>query len=117
MAESVGSQLSMESLLANDSVSSALAEDRAEALPLRETPTATQPMLQSYLKLKEQYPEHLLLYQVGDFFEIFFRDAEEASQILQIRLTSRSKDETNPVPMCGVPIHAIDNYLPNVGQE
>lgn len=72
------------------------------------------PMLQHYLQVKAQYPEHLVLYQVGDFYEVFFDDARVVSETVQIRLTSRDKDQTDPVPMCGVPIHALENYLPKI---
>lgn len=78
------------------------------------TSTSMAPMLKHYLELKRQYPEHLLLYQVGDFYELFFDDAVTASNVLSIRLTSRSKDESRAVPMAGVPIHALENYLPKL---
>lgn len=81
--------------------------------PLAETRELA-PMLQYHLDLKRQYPEHLLLFQVGDFYEIFFDDAPKAADTLSIRLTSRNKDEPDPIPMCGFPIHAIDNYLPRL---
>ncbi len=69
------------------------------------------PMLKQYLEVKESYKEHLLFFQVGDFYEVFFEDAPIVADCLQIRLTSRDKNKENPIPMCGVPIHAIDNYL------
>ena len=72
------------------------------------------PMLKSYTEMKTRYPEHLLLFQVGDFYEIFFEDARIAADALSIRLTSRDKDQVDPIPMCGVPIHALDNYLPRL---
>ena len=72
------------------------------------------PMLKQYVETKKSYPEHLLLFQVGDFYEVFFEDAITVSDCLQIRLTSRDKNKENPIPMCGVPIHAIDNYLPRL---
>ena len=72
------------------------------------------PMLKQYVETKKSYPEHLLLFQVGDFYEVFFEDAITVSDCLQIRLTSRDKNKENPIPMCGVPIHAIDNYLPKL---
>ena len=75
------------------------------------------PMMRNYLELKKRYPEHILLFQVGDFYEIFFEDARIVSETLGIRLTSRSKEQPNPIPMCGVPIHAIDNYIPRLLQE
>lgn len=76
--------------------------------------TEEPPMLRHYKELKVQYPEHLLLYQVGDFYEVFYGDASIVADVLNIRLTSRNKEQPNPVPMCGVPIHAIDNYLPKL---
>ena len=72
------------------------------------------PMLRHYLEVKKRYPEHVLLYQVGDFYELFFDDARAASEALSIRLTSRDKDAADPIPMCGVPIHALENYLPRL---
>ncbi len=70
------------------------------------------PMLRQYLEIKEQYPDTILFYRMGDFYEMFFDDAVTAAKILNITLTSRSaKDEENRVPMCGIPYHAISNYL------
>jgi DNA mismatch repair protein MutS len=70
------------------------------------------PMLRQYLEIKEQYPDTILFYRMGDFYEMFFEDAVTASRVLGITLTSRSgKDEDNKVPMCGVPYHAVSNYL------
>lgn len=73
-----------------------------------------QPMLAQYVGYKKKYPQYLLLFQVGDFYELFFDDAKQAAQVLNIRLTSRDKNRPHPVPMCGVPIHAIDNYIPRL---
>ncbi|MDD2943072.1 MAG: DNA mismatch repair protein MutS [bacterium] len=72
------------------------------------------PMLRQYLKLKARYPEHSLFFQVGDFYEVFFEDAPIVASVLDIRLTSRNKGDENAIPMCGIPIHAIDNYLPRM---
>ncbi len=70
------------------------------------------PMLQQYLEIKKEYPDAILFYRMGDFYEMFFEDAELASSVLGIALTSRSsKDEDNRVPMCGVPYHALTAYL------
>ena len=77
-------------------------------------PSNLAPMLKQYVEMKKSYPEHLLLFQVGDFYEVFFEDAITVADSLQIRLTSRDKNKENPIPMCGVPIHAIDNYLPRL---
>ncbi|MCB0344970.1 MAG: DNA mismatch repair protein MutS [Bdellovibrionales bacterium] len=72
------------------------------------------PMLKQYVDYKRKYPEHLLLFQVGDFYEVFFSDSVTVAAALNIRLTSRDKTSDNPIPMCGVPIHALDNYLPKL---
>ncbi|NQS71666.1 MAG: hypothetical protein HQQ73_05875, partial [Desulfobulbaceae bacterium] len=70
------------------------------------------PMLRQYLEIKEEYPDAILFYRMGDFYEMFFEDAEIAATVLGIALTSRSsKDEDHKVPMCGVPYHALSTYL------
>jgi len=94
--------------------SPALAESAPPLPPPVSETRELAPMLQYYVELKRKYPEHLLLFQVGDFYEIFFEDAPKASDTLNIRLTSRNKDEPDPIPMCGFPIHAMDNYLPRL---
>jgi len=67
--------------------------------------------MQQYLRIKAQHPNELLFYRMGDFYELFFDDAKTASELLDITLTARGKKEGNPIPMCGVPFHAADNYL------
>ena len=67
------------------------------------------PMLQQYYSFKEQYPDCLLFFRMGDFFEMFFEDAVMAAPILDITLTSRSKEQN--IPMCGVPVHAAEVYI------
>ena len=74
------------------------------------TPKLT-PMLEQYLRIKEEYPDALLFYRMGDFYELFFEDAEKAARELQIALTSRNPNAEHPVPMCGVPHHAKNEYL------
>ena len=69
------------------------------------------PMLEQYLAIKSQHPDALLFYRMGDFYEMFFEDAETASRALEITLTSRNKNDPNPVPMCGVPFRAVQGYL------
>ena len=79
-----------------------------------ETPPAAgrlTPMMVQYLGFKEQFPDALLFYRMGDFYELFFDDAREAAELLDITLTSRGKSGGEPIPMCGVPFHAVDNYL------
>ena len=69
------------------------------------------PMLRQYLDLKKQYPGTLLLFRLGDFYELFNEDAIIGSKALEITLTARQKNSPNPIPMCGVPHHAAGNYI------
>ncbi|MGC1829433.1 MAG: DNA mismatch repair protein MutS [Candidatus Acidiferrales bacterium] len=71
----------------------------------------TTPLMQQYHAAKKQHPAALLLFRLGDFYELFFDDAVVASRILQITLTARNKERGKPVPMCGVPYHAAENYI------
>lgn len=71
----------------------------------------TTPMMQQYLQIKAQYPDAFLFYRVGDFYELFFDDAIEAARLLELTLTSRNKNSEEPIPMCGVPYHAVDGYI------
>jgi DNA mismatch repair protein MutS len=68
-------------------------------------------MLKQYLSIKEQYPDAILFYRMGDFYEMFFEDAHVASPILEITLTSRNKNDESPVPMCGFPHRAARGYI------
>ncbi len=78
------------------------------------TPNELTPAMRQYLEAKAQVPDALLLFRMGDFYEVFFEDAVEASQLLEIALTSRDKTSENPVPMCGVPYHALNTYVPKL---
>lgn len=69
------------------------------------------PMLEQYLRFKEEHPGALLFYRMGDFYEMFFEDAVTAARELQLTLTSRNPEAASPVPMCGVPHHAVEGYL------
>ncbi|WP_300338716.1 DNA mismatch repair protein MutS [Accumulibacter sp.] len=69
------------------------------------------PMMQQYLRIKEQHPGLLLFYRMGDFYELFFDDAEKAARLLGITLTSRGQSAGQPVRMAGVPYHAVEQYL------
>ncbi len=71
----------------------------------------TTPLIQQYLEIKVDYPDTLLFFQVGDFYELFFEDAKQAAAFLGIALTARGKNKGEPIPLCGVPLHAIDHYL------
>ena len=69
------------------------------------------PMMQQFLRIKAEHQNVLLFYRMGDFYELFFDDARKASEILDITLTARGKSGGDPIPMCGIPYHAADNYL------
>ena len=73
--------------------------------------TPQTPMMAQYHALKAQAGDCLLFYRMGDFFELFFDDARTAAQVLDIALTSRGEHDGAPIPMCGVPVHAAENYL------
>ncbi|MCB1954560.1 MAG: DNA mismatch repair protein MutS, partial [Rhodocyclaceae bacterium] len=68
-------------------------------------------MMQQYLRLKAQYPDLLLFYRMGDFYELFFEDAERAAKLLDITLTTRGNSGGQPIRMAGVPFHAVEQYL------
>lgn len=69
------------------------------------------PMMQQYLQIKAEHPEHILFYRMGDFYELFFEDAKRVAPLLDLTLTHRGQSAGKPLPMAGVPFHAIDNYL------
>ena len=69
------------------------------------------PMMQQYLEIKAKYPDAVLFYRMGDFYEMFMEDAQDASRILEIALTSRDRQSDAQIPMCGVPYHAAEGYI------
>ncbi|PCI23509.1 MAG: DNA mismatch repair protein MutS [SAR324 cluster bacterium] len=69
------------------------------------------PMMQQFYQIKQQHPDTILFYRMGDFYEMFGEDAVIASKILQIQLTTRNKNKGNETPMCGIPLHAYEQYL------
>ena len=69
------------------------------------------PGMQQYLDIKKSYPDAFLLFRMGDFYELFYEDATNAAQILEISLTSRNKNAENPIPMAGVPYHSAQQYI------
>jgi DNA mismatch repair protein MutS len=71
----------------------------------------TTPAMQRYLEVKAQYPQTILLFRIGDFYELFYEDAQTAARVLGLTLTSRDKGSSNPIPMAGFPYHQLDNYL------
>lgn len=83
------------------------------------TPTATAqhtPMMQQYLRIKAEHTDELVFYRMGDFYELFFDDAREVSELLDITLTARGKSGGEPIPMAGVPYHAAEGYLAKLVQ-
>ena len=72
------------------------------------------PLMKQYIAAKTEYPDSLLLFQVGDFYEMFFDDAKKVSQFLGITLTKRGMFNGQPIPLCGFPIHALDHYIPRL---
>ncbi|MCD4742810.1 MAG: DNA mismatch repair protein MutS, partial [Desulfobacteraceae bacterium] len=75
------------------------------------TDTKNTPMMEQYLSIKENYSDAILFYRMGDFYEMFHEDARKAAPILEIALTSRNKNDPNPIAMCGIPVKAADNYI------
>lgn len=71
----------------------------------------TTPMIKAFLEVKNQYPDKLVFYRMGDFYELFYQDAVEASKILGITLTKRGQSNGSPIPMAGVPFHSVESYL------
>ncbi|WP_019558614.1 DNA mismatch repair protein MutS [Thioalkalivibrio sp. ALE12] len=73
--------------------------------------SAHTPMMQQYLGIKAEYPDTLLLYRMGDFYELFYDDAERAASLLDITLTRRGESAGQPIPMAGIPVHTLESYL------
>ncbi len=69
------------------------------------------PMMQQYLRIKAEHPDTLVFYRMGDFYELFFDDAEKATRLLGITLTQRGASNGNPIKMAGVPFHSVEQYL------
>ena len=69
------------------------------------------PVMQQDLGFKAKYPDMLLFFRMGDFYEFFYEDARKAARLLDITLTARGKSAGDPIPMAGIPYHAVDNYL------
>lgn len=73
--------------------------------------TKDTPMMRQYFAVKDQYPDAFLFYRLGDFYEMFFDDAIKGAQLLELTLTTRNHSAENPIPMCGVPHRAVQNYI------
>ena len=74
------------------------------------------PMMRQYRALKARYPEAILFYRMGDFYEMFLQDAEIAAPLLDIQLTTRDKGKQDAIPMCGVPVHAADTHIKRLAE-
>ena len=72
---------------------------------------ALTPLMKQYASIKSNFADALLFFQVGDFYELFWEDAKVASSFLGIALTKRGTYKEQPIPLCGVPVHALDHYL------
>ena len=77
----------------------------------------TTPLMRQYHGIKQQFPQALLLFRLGDFYELFFEDAVTAARELEITLTARNKEKGQPIPMCGVPYHSAENYIARLIQK
>ena len=75
------------------------------------------PLMRQYHAIKEQVPNALLMFRLGDFYELFYDDAVTAARELEITLTARNKEKGQPIPMCGVPYHSAENYLARLIQK
>ena len=82
-----------------------------QATVKKDSKPAQTPMMTQYLRIKSEFPDTILFYRMGDFYELFFDDARKAAQLLDITLTARGQSEGKPIPMAGVPYHAADNYI------
>ncbi|MCB1559727.1 MAG: DNA mismatch repair protein MutS, partial [Xanthomonadales bacterium] len=76
-----------------------------------EKPTAHTPLMQQFFAAKAEYPDILLFFRMGDFYELFYDDARKAARLLDITLTQRGTSAGQPIPMAGVPFHAAEGYL------
>src|SRR5882757_6976727 len=79
--------------------------------------SASTPLMRQYHSIKQQVPNTLLMFRLGDFYELFFEDAVTAARELEITLTARNKEKGQAIPMCGVPYHAAEGYLSRLIQK
>jgi DNA mismatch repair ATPase MutS len=88
------------------------AMDNGPAEQSKEVPAGSHtPMMRQYLRIKAEFPDTLLFYRMGDFYELFYDDARRIAELIDITLTSRGKSAGQPIPMAGLPYHAVDGYL------
>ena len=72
-------------------------------------------MMKQFIEIKSKVPDALLLFRMGDFYELFLEDANIAGRVLDLNVTSRNKKDQEPVPMAGIPFHALEGYLTKTG--
>src|ERR1700738_4021871 len=82
-----------------------------------DSPSPSTPLMRQYHAVKQQVPNVLLMFRLGDFYELFYEDAITAARELEITLTARNKEKGQPIPMCGVPYHAAEGYLARLIQK
>src|SRR5262249_25672109 len=75
------------------------------------TSSADTPLMRQYLEVKDRYPDAILFFRLGDFYEMFFEDAVYVARTLDLTLTTRDKGREDPIPMCGVPHHSVRHYI------
>ena len=85
--------------------------EKVKAIDLPDKAASHTPMMTQYHAIKAEYPDTLVFYRMGDFYEVFFGDAEKAARLLDITLTRRGQSAGEPVVMAGVPVHAVESYL------
>ncbi len=86
-------------------------KEQPNTRPTGDEPEKHTPMMQQYLGIKADFPQTLVFYRMGDFYELFYGDAQKAARLLDITLTKRGQSAGQPIPMAGVPFHAMENYL------
>jgi DNA mismatch repair protein MutS len=72
------------------------------------------PAMRQYVEVKKQYPDCVLLFRIGDFYETFFEDAHICAKVLDLIITSKNKNSDDPIPMAGIPHHSVDKYTPRL---
>src|SRR5438477_9930187 len=97
--------------IASPGFESGTPDDDASGMPPKAEAGRPTPVMEQYIEIKAANPDCLLFYRMGDFYELFFEDAEVAARALSIVLTKRGKHLGRDIPMCGVPIHRADEYL------
>ena len=72
------------------------------------------PAMKQYVQMKQENPDCILLFRIGDFYEVFFEDAKICASVLDLIITSKNKNAEDPIPMAGIPPHSVDKYIPRL---